>query len=175
MATNRRANSAGREKYYDLQRHWTRKIVPHLKDKALNGILVRDFNKFTMGRWNRPFVQGNWPEEFDATDWRGGRRDPRPRYFRYANYLCSHWLVNFQLRLAELAEPNKGWRIVTSEMWSTVWNGQETLFEFTLQATGESADWARKMATDAGGSRVLPIGQQLELRSARHYSISDKV
>lgn len=34
--------------YYELQRNWTRKIVPHLNDEALNNILVRDFNKYSL-------------------------------------------------------------------------------------------------------------------------------
>ena len=36
-------------RYYDLKRHWTRRIEPHLTDERLNAILVRDFNKFTFG------------------------------------------------------------------------------------------------------------------------------
>jgi len=37
--------------YYDLKRHWTRRIEPHLADARLNAILVRDFNLFTQGMW----------------------------------------------------------------------------------------------------------------------------
>jgi hypothetical protein len=33
-------------KYYDLRKNW-RRVKPHLADKELNDILVRDFNKFT--------------------------------------------------------------------------------------------------------------------------------
>ena len=44
-----------RMKYYDLKKNWHR-IKPHLEDKELNDILVRDFNKFTFGRWNHPFT-----------------------------------------------------------------------------------------------------------------------
>ena len=43
-------------RYYDLQRHWTKRIEPHLGDKKLNAILVRDFNKFTFGRWEKRFT-----------------------------------------------------------------------------------------------------------------------
>jgi hypothetical protein len=28
---------------YDVKRHWTRRIQPHLADEKLNAILVRDF------------------------------------------------------------------------------------------------------------------------------------
>jgi hypothetical protein len=32
-------------RYYDFRRHWTKRITPHLRDKMLNAILVRDFNR----------------------------------------------------------------------------------------------------------------------------------
>ena len=32
-------------KYYDLKKNW-RRVRPHLADKKLNDILVRDFNKY---------------------------------------------------------------------------------------------------------------------------------
>ena len=42
-------NLLGDLRYYDLRRHWTKRIVPHLNDEFLNAILVRNFNKFTWG------------------------------------------------------------------------------------------------------------------------------
>lgn len=48
--------------YYELQRHWTRKVVPHLGDKTLNDILVRDFNRYLSGRYGKAdFVAGGYP------------------------------------------------------------------------------------------------------------------
>jgi hypothetical protein len=44
--------------------------------------------------------------------------------------------VNFSLRLAMLVEPDKPWRIITSEKHSTVWDGGNTLFDFNFQALG---------------------------------------
>ena len=41
-------------KYYDLKKNW-RKVRPHLVDKELNDILVRDFKRFTLGHWRRKF------------------------------------------------------------------------------------------------------------------------
>jgi hypothetical protein len=41
-------------RYYDLKRHWMKRIEPHLGDEKLNAILTRDFNKFTFGNWNKP-------------------------------------------------------------------------------------------------------------------------
>jgi hypothetical protein len=57
-----------RMKYYDLKKNWHR-VKPHLGNKRLNEILVRDFNKFTFGRWGRKFTYGDLPYEFESCDW----------------------------------------------------------------------------------------------------------
>jgi hypothetical protein len=44
-------------------------------------------------------------------------------------HAACHWLVNFALRLAILAEPARPWQIVSSQAHSTVWDGQSTLFD----------------------------------------------
>ena len=36
--------------YYPVAREWTAKAVPHLGNRHLNRILVRDFNRYTWGR-----------------------------------------------------------------------------------------------------------------------------
>lgn len=121
--------------YYDLKKNW-RRVKPHLEDKKLNNILVRDFNKFTTGCWRRPFVHGDLPSDFESCDWHIDRRGKRPAFWRYVRHGACHWLVNFSLRLATLVEPQKPWRIITSEGHSTVWDGGDTLFDFNFQAFG---------------------------------------
>lgn len=126
-------------KYYDLKKHWTKKIVPHLDDEKLNELLVTDFNKYTKGLWKRPFVKGQFPEDIESCDWRWDRKPPFPRYWKYVKHAACHWIVNFSLRLATLAEPDREWRIVSSQEHSTVWDGDKTLFDFNFQAMGISA------------------------------------
>jgi len=164
------------KRYFDLKRQWTRRIIPHLKDKTLNEILVRDFNKFTYGRWQKSFLPGDFPEDFESCDWRWshGRRGPCPRYWSYVKYSACHWITNFALRLGQLAEPKQAWRIVTSHLHSTVWNGKNTLFEFNLQALGVPAHEAWELAAESEDSEVLPIGQEMELEFAKHYSVPDE-
>lgn len=106
--------------YYDLQKHWTKKIEPHLANSQLNNILVRDFNKFTFGRWRKPFVHGQYPWECESCDWSLEHKGPAPRYWKYTKHAACHWLVNFNLKLAMLVEPQRRWRIVTSVDHSTV-------------------------------------------------------
>ena len=137
------SNSAVREivrhpkhmKYYDLKKNW-RRIKRHLADKALNEILIRDFNKFTYGRWRKKFTSGHFPAEFESCDWAFGHKGRRPAFWKYTKHSACHWLVNFTLRLAVLVEPKRRWRIITSATHSTVWDGEDTIFDFNFQAFG---------------------------------------
>jgi hypothetical protein len=143
-------------RYYDLQRHWTKRIEPHLTDERLNRVLVRDFRKFTTGNWNKSFTHRQFPRDFESCDWWCGHRGPEPRYWRYVKHSACHWLVNFNLRLAQLVEPNRPWRIVTSEKHSTVWDGEQTLFEFNFLALGIAPDECFALAN----VDHLPLGKE---------------
>jgi hypothetical protein len=151
--------------YYDLQRHWTRKIVPHLDNPRLNKILVRDFNKFTFGTWAQTFKLGNLPDQFENNDWRCEHRGPTPRFWRYVKHGACHWVVNFTLRLAMLAVPERPWRILTSQEHSTVWDGASTLFDFNFNALGIPPDECFEIA-NAG---ELSPGRELPLPFAEHF------
>src|SRR5690242_13150758 len=122
--------------YYDLERHWIDRIVPHLQDKTLNEILAADFNTYTMGQFGTFFSLGQYPDEVETCSWRRGRRRPYPPYWRYVAYGACYWIVNFALHLATLAEPDRPWRIIMSEKHATVWDGDLTLFDFNYQALG---------------------------------------
>ncbi len=143
-------------RYYDLVRNWNR-MVPHLDDKELNAILVHDFNKYTMGLWKRRFAEGMFPRDFESCDWDAGRRGPRPRFWNYVKHGACHWLVNFNLRLATLAVPKRPWRIVTSDLHSTVWDGAEVLFDFNGLALRVPPQEFFELAWEGGV--VLPPGQ----------------
>jgi hypothetical protein len=118
--------------YYDLRRHWTKRIVPHLGDRELNARLYRDFWKFTCGR----FRPGDLPIWYEHSDWSGGVPRHFPRFRDYVADGACHWIVNFAIRLACLAEPDRPWRIITSDLHSSVWDGGLTLFEFNYLAFG---------------------------------------
>jgi hypothetical protein len=77
--------------YYDLQRHWTHRIEPHLSDCVLNAILARDFSRFTQDNWGKPFHPGQFPRDFESCDWWLGHRGPEPRYWRYVRHAACHW------------------------------------------------------------------------------------
>ena len=63
-------------------------------------------------------------------------------FWDYAVHSGCHWVVNFNLRLAELVEPKRPWRIVTTQKHSTVWDGAETLFDINFLALGVHPDEA---------------------------------
>ena len=55
-------------KYYDLKRNW-RKVKPHIDHPSVQKVLVRDFNKFTYGRWRQKFEPGMKSADFESSDW----------------------------------------------------------------------------------------------------------
>jgi hypothetical protein len=124
-----------RMEYYDLSKNW-RTVKRHLEDNELNEVLVKDFNKYTYGRWCEEFTHGRFPSEFDIHDWRSRHGGRERAYWKYTCWGTCHWLVNFNLRLAMLVKPEVLWRIIASKQHSTVWDGENTLFEFSFQAMG---------------------------------------
>lgn len=154
--------------YYPVVRNWSRKIKPHLADAEVQRLLVRDFNKYTSGRWDKPFLPGMLPNDFESCDWQVSRRGRPPQYWGYVKHSACHWLVNFNRRLATLAEPTREWRIVSSSDHSTVWDGHETLFDFNFTALQVDPAEAWSLARTNG--RVLPVGKNLVLFDAFHYT-----
>jgi hypothetical protein len=155
--------------YYDLQKNWTKRIEPHLGKKQLNNILVRDLNRLSSSRWGKPFIHGQYPWEYGDRQWTDGHKGPAPRYWRYTQAGSCHWLVNFNLKLATLVEPQQHWRIVTSPEHSTVWDGAETLFEFNFLAFGIPAQECFDLAFEDG--TVLPPGKFRRTYSVPHFAI----
>jgi hypothetical protein len=160
-----RNSDASQMRYYDMSRHWTKKIMPHLGDRKLNEILVRDFDRFTYGRWGQRFGPGEFPHEYESCDWFLEHRGPQPRYWAYLKHAACHWLVNFGLRLAELAEPRRPWRILTSDLHSTVWDGDRTLFELNFLAFGIPP----QECFDLANVKELPVGKYRQSSLAEHW------
>ncbi len=153
-------------RYYDLQANW-RKIKPLIAEREVQAILVRDFNKFTYGRWRQKFRTGDLPTKFESCDWRCDRQLPgrQPAFWDYAKHAACHWLVNFNLELARRAEPKRQWRILTSPLHSTVWDGKSLLFDFNFSAMGIAPKECFKLAN----KEELKIGEHLVLHFAEHW------
>src|SRR6266446_987747 len=121
--------------YYDLKKNW-RKVKRHLNNKEVVRVLVRDFNKYTEGRSGRKFSKGQVPFEFESCDWWLDHKGRIPAYWQYVKHSACHWLVNFNLEMAKCVMPDEEWRILTSDEHSTVWNGNDLLFDFNFLALG---------------------------------------
>lgn len=141
--------------YFPIVRNWYR-IKPHLENKDVQDVLVRDFNKYTFGRWKQEFKHGMVPAKFERCDWALDRKGRPPEYFNYVKHGACHWLVNFNLKLVMLVEPNRKWRILTSDNHSTVWDGKEMLFDFNFTALKIDPNEAFSLAN----KRQLKIGTE---------------
>jgi hypothetical protein len=147
-------------KFYPVVKNWSKKISPHLDNPVPQKVLVSDFNVYTVGRYGKRFRLGRYPSEFEISDWRCDVPGRHPRYFRYVSQGACHWLVNFNLMSAMLSEPEKNWRIVTSNAHSTVWDGGQTLFDLNgLALCKGGAPECFRLAACKPDSKELRLGQ----------------
>ena len=167
-------------KFYDLKANWTKWVEPHLADEEVQHVLVRDFNYYTYGRWGIRFEAGDLPHAHETCDWWCDHKGPIPRFWQYVKHGACHWLVNFNLRLANLVLPDRPWRIVTSDVHSTVWDGDVELFDFNGLALFGDANKTYVMAHGWRGNNVpicpkerLPIGAYMETDYTKPYMFDE--
>ena len=109
---------------------------------------------------------GAIPANYDRCDWRylqedengDMKRGRHPAFWKYVCHGACHWLVNFNLRLAMLVEPNRKWRILHSEKHSTAWDGETTLFDMNMLALEVPPEECFRDAT-YGRYRELVVGR----------------
>ena len=135
-------------------------------EPAFRAVLERDFNKFTFGRWRKTFGPGQFPDEFESCAWACERRGRPAAYWQFVKHSACHWLVNANLKLAELSEPKRAWRILSGEAHSTVWDGVSTLFDMNFSALQVPPQEA--FALSCG--RELQPGKQLTVHLAKHHT-----
>lgn len=146
-------------KYYDLKKKW-RYIKPHLKNKKLNKIIFKDVNEYQeMMGYPTKLKMGDYPYMVDGTDWHLSQKGRPPEYRNYTLACACHSLVRFNLKLARLVEPDSEWRIISSDRHSTVWDGNETIFEFNYYAFGIPASEAFKKATENVAIRLNEVNR----------------
>ena len=154
-------------RYFDPIRNWNR-IAVHLP--AAEPVLVRDFNRYTWGRWRQKFLPGKVPHTFESCDWWCEHRGPIPRYWNYVKHAACHWLVNHNLALARGVMPKRAWHILTSEKHSTVYDGHDLLFDLNFCALGVPPEDAYRAALDDGRGEILKPGEQLKVYLAEHWT-----
>jgi hypothetical protein len=157
--------AAPRKAVSSTLKHW-RKVKRHVDNPRVVDTLVREFNKFTYGHWGNRFTTGQYPFEFENCYWYDHHRGRRPQFWNYAKMEACHWLVNFNLELAQLVEPGRVWRIITSDEHSTVWDGHDTLFDFNFLAFGIPP----KECFDLAYKHKLKPSQHLRNAYPNHWS-----
>lgn len=155
-------------KYYDVKKNW-RKLKPIAESAEAKSILNNDFNRYTMGRWNEHFPMDKYPRDFEGCDWDAERVGRRPEYFKYVKHAACHWLVNFNLYVISKAEPKRDWVIVTSEKHSTVWDGDDTLYDLNFLALGIDPKEAFQLASEG---EIFDIGDTLDVGYAKNSVVS---
>lgn len=144
-------------RYYDFRRNWTKRVVPHLDDPDVQAVLCRDMSKLTIGEYGEEFLPGDKPCRWETCDWSISRR--WSRFFDYVLHGACHYLVNFNLRLAQKVAPGRPWRILSSDQHSTVWDGADTLFDMNYCALQIPPDKAIEYACGPNPEN-LGIGEE---------------
>lgn len=153
--------------YYPLQKRW-RKVGPIYRSKAAAAIWHPEMEAYAAARAEdygyqhkpTPWSEDLRPEHWDSCDWRWshGRRGPQPAFWEYVCHSACHWTCSLHLWVAQRAEPDRPWRIVTSQKHSTVWDGDSTLWDGNFLALGVPANEAWGLAAEQDDSEELLPG-----------------
>jgi len=154
--------------YIDIKKDW-RKLGPIYRSQKAREIWYPDMVDYTLqrneedaelfkamgsvGRPIHPNIPETTPSTFDSCDWRYanpgcGSRGRKPAYWDFVCHGACHWVVNLHLYVAQQAEPHRPWRIVSSDKHSTVWDGDETLWDGNFLALGISPEEAWNLAAE---------------------------
>lgn len=162
-------------RYFDFSRHWTKKLNPIIQSPQAQSILQQDFKNYIKLKranyvaWAKQkglpieqnswrFVEGKLPADYDSCDWRYGRL---PLWEQYVCHGACHYIVNTLLHIAMVAYPNKAWRIVTSSLHSTIWDGEQTLFDLNFVTLKVPVHECIEDAFMQSDSVMLDYGQYL--------------
>lgn len=153
-------------KYYPIQNRWQKLKHFYLSSEAAE-IWFPEMEAFQESKCednNFPFRPKEFtndlrPRDYDGCDWRLGHRGRQPHYWDFVCHAACHWVVSLHLWVAEQAEPDRDWRIVSANTHSTVWDGEDTLFDGNFLALGVDADEAWELASKQKDSRILPVGE----------------
>ena len=90
--------------YYNLQKNW-RKVKRHIEHPEVQALLVRDFNKFTYGRWGKNSAR-HGADQFESLRLVVRHRGAMPALLEYAKHAACHWLVIGRCGLHNLSSPS---------------------------------------------------------------------
>ncbi len=151
-------------KYFQIEDHWD-ELLPIYTCNQATEIWYNEMEAYGRGKdedygltncRTNPLTPELTPMDYDSCDWRlnineDGSCGPvivRPEFWKYVCHSACHWLVNLSLFVAQQYTPEKQWRIVSGKEHSTVWDGEDTLWDANFLALGIDADEAWKLAND---------------------------
>ena len=147
--------------YVDLKKHWNKIERLLAPGTAINDRMRHDFGLYVEGRWGEhgiSFDDYDWPSELESFSWQDSVVGRPPRFWKLVKHGACHWLVNYQLMLAEAIMPEYDWCILTSDDHSTVWNLHGLLWDANFLALKISP----QEAFDRANGGLLPLGEMLE-------------
>lgn len=124
-------------KFYNVQKNWS-KIKPIIETEECKNIWYHDLeissltkaDQFGFDYHQRDYDEVEYPMDYDSCDWRyDSGRGRKPNYYKYVVHGRCHWVVNMNLYTAMKLIPHKEWRIVSGDIHSTVWNGEDMVFD----------------------------------------------
>ena len=157
-------------KLYDIQKNWN-KIKPIIETDECKQIWFRDLVisckrraiEHNYEHHERNYEDYERPMEFDTGDWRFWVQGRPPRYLEYVVQGRCHWVVNMNLYVAMRLMPEKPWRIVAGEDHSTVWYGEDMVFDINYFITGpDISGWWDKLFNDPD-THILKPSEYLKL------------
>ena len=155
-------------KFYPIQKRW-KKLGPVYRSPEAKAVWLpemMDYQRQRMADFGVTYAYPQdtpdlRPEDWESCDWRysQGRKGPQPSFWSFVCHGSCHWLANLSLFVAQQVEPNRPWRIVTSGTHTTVWDGEETLFDANFVALGITPDQTWELAAGQEDSEFLPAGE----------------
>ena len=148
--------------YYPLQSRWQRLKHFYRSQEAreLWFPSMEAYGAHHIYKWDfREQERYKLPCDYDRCDWRWGRRGRRPHFH---DFICSgacHWLASLSLWAAYTADPWRDWRIVSSELHSTVWDGDKTIFDTNFIGLEVPVEECWAMAGQQASTEILEPGE----------------
>ena len=160
--------------YYPIQKNW-RKLKPLYEQPKNLCLSYWEMEAYMRGRrkdfglpaqeYFKEYSDDVRPCQYETTDWRcmTGRRGRQPAYWDWVCHMACHWVVNTNYSVITELEPDRCWRIVESDLHSTIVDfDRMLLFDPNFLALDISAEETWEMTVLQQNSRILRVGQFAE-------------
>jgi len=154
--------------YFPIQQNW-RRLGPIYRSEEATTIWYPEMLAYQATRMELLNVTYAFPEfspslrpsSFESCDWRWNRCKPgrHPAFWDYFCNAACHWTANLGLFVAMAANPERPWRIVQSNLHTTVWDGDSTLWDAQFLALNATPEDAWELAAEQSDSEIAEVGE----------------